>query len=277
MVVRFLVLWLLTTSPFFAQQRILLFANGYLGPDKDQIPRNNGVTSIPQSYWYAYDDTLIHRLKPMKTLYVSGHHPMSTSSHRTQWRFGLSWLFTKVLWFRCKSGFGLNMRPNPEGFQIRVNNGKTCGQNLLHFVRDSLPKIHSGDTLDIVCHSMGYAYVLGILHEVDTIFHLGKILIISPESPQTMGYDWNRFEEVWQYGSNLGEKKADFIVFQDGIAPQGPVKNLDQLLPGKGGRVFLPKKTVHGKTPRGTVWSHHLSKFQWFYTVRPGDYGYFTR
>jgi hypothetical protein len=253
-------------------QRVLLFANGYLGPDKDKIPRNNGVTMKPQGYWYSYDDTLVKRFHPTAAIYVSGHHPMSTSMHRTKARFGASWLISKFLWVRSKKGFGLNTRPNPEGFNIRFENGKICGQNLLKLLNDSLPNIGRNDTLDIVCHSMGYAYVLGILTQVDTLFHLGKILILSPESPQQMGYDWNRFEEVWQYGSNLGEKKADLIVFQDGIAPQAPVKNLEQLLPGKGGRVFVPKSAA-----RGTVSSHHLSKFDWFFDIRPGDYGYFTR
>ena len=112
-------------------QRVLLFANGYLGPDKDKIPRNNGVTMKPQGYWYSYDDTLVKRFHPTAALYVSGHHPMSTSMHRSKARFAASWLISKCLWVRSKKGFGLNTRPNPEGFNIRFENGKICGQNLL--------------------------------------------------------------------------------------------------------------------------------------------------
>ena len=45
----------------YSQQHILVFSNGYLGPKKDNIPRDNGVTSKRQSYWYDYDDTIINR------------------------------------------------------------------------------------------------------------------------------------------------------------------------------------------------------------------------
>ena len=286
-------LWILLLLCSFQghSQRVLLFANGYLGPKEDKTPRNNGINLHPNrswyeyndstiqsfqplgslpGYWYCYDDTLIKRFKPKVALYVSGHHPISTSTHRSKLCYGLSWLFTKILFIRSKNGFGLNKRPNPMGFNLRYENGKICGRNMLRFLKDSLPSVGERDTLDIVCHSMGYAYTLGILTQIDTRFHLGKILILSPESPRQMGYDWNRFDEVWQYGSNLGEKKADLIVFQDGIAPQAAVKNLDQLLPGKGGRLFVPKTA-----PRGSYYSHHLSKFDWFLSIRPGDYGYF--
>ena len=145
-------------------------------------------------------------------------------------------------------------------------------ENFLQFAKDSLKSNPRKDTLDIVCHSMGYAYMLGFLTQVDSIYNLGKILIIAPETPDFMGYDWNKFQEVWQYGSNLGEKKADVICMQDGIAPQGPVKNLENLAKEKGGRVFVPKHAS-----RGFIFSHHLNWFDWFYTIHPGDYGFFTR
>lgn len=271
---------LLCCTCMHAQHRIMVFANGYLGPDKDKIPRNNGATFKAQSYWYAYDDTILNRFKRDVPVYISGHHPMSTSTHRTKLRFGLSWIGSKLIWFRSKKGVFLNKRYNPEGFLTRFNNGKICAKHFLELVRDSLGTVSKLDTIDIVCHSMGYAYVLGLLSQVDSLFTLGKMLIIAPESPGFMGYDWNQFAQVWQYGSNLGSEKPDILCFQDGIAPQGPVKDIEKLKPGKGGRVYLPrsydfmgKKT---KTARGTVWSHHLSKFQWFYGIRPGDYGYFA-
>lgn len=272
MVNKLLFLLLCSSISIHAQQHVLIFANGYLGPKKDHIPRDNGVTTKEQSYWYNYDDTIINRFAPTTPIYISGHHPLKTSPHRSIFRFSCSYIFTRFVWFRSKRGFGLNTKPNPEGFLTRYENGKICGQNFLQFAKDSLKSNPRNDTIDIVCHSMGYAYILGFLTQVDSIYNLGKILIIAPETPDFMGYDWNKFQEVWQYGSNLGEKKADVICMQDGIAPQGPVKNLENLARGKGGRVFVPKYAS-----RGFIFSHHLNWFDWFYTVHPGDYGFFKR
>jgi hypothetical protein len=272
MVNKLLFLFLCSTISIHAQEHILIFANGYLGPKKDHIPRENGVTTKEQSYWYNYDDTIINRFAPTTPIYISGHHPLKTSPHRSKFRFACSYVFTRFVWFRSKRGFGLNTKQNPEGFLTRYENGKICGQNFLQFAKDSLKSNPRKDTLDIVCHSMGYAYMLGFLTQVDSIYNLGKILIIAPETPDFMGYDWNKFQEVWQYGSNLGEKKADVICMQDGIAPQGPVKNLETLAKEKGGRVFVPKHAS-----RGFIFSHHLNWFDWFYTIHPGDYGFFTR
>lgn len=269
---RIFLLVILFTGSFYSQQHILVFANGYLGPKEDKIPRDNGVSLTRQSYWYEYDDTIINRFNPITPVYISGHHPLSTSPHRSKFRFACSYAFTRFIWFRCKNGFGLNTKPNPKGFLTRYENGKICGQNFIRFAADTFSTDPRKDTLDIVCHSMGYAYILGFLSQVDTIYNLGKILIISPETPNYMGYDWNRFQEVWQYGSNLGTEKPDAVCFQDGIAPQADLKNFDHLAPGKGGRVFVPKHT-----PRGFVFSHHLNWFDWFYSIDPGEYGYFTR
>lgn len=263
------ILW---ASLGYTQQHILVFANGYLGPKKDKVPRDNGVTVKPQSYWYGYDDTIINRFLPVRPVYISGHHPLNTSPHRSKFRFAGSYVVSRFVWFRSKHGFGLNTKPNPEGFLTRYENGKICGKNFLQFAKDSLKSDPRKDTLNIVCHSMGYAYILGFLTQVDSLYNLGKILIIAPETPGFMGYDWNKFQEVWQYGSNLGNKKADVICMQDGIAPQGPVKNIENLAHGKGGRVFVPKNAN-----RGFIYSHHLNWFDWFYSIHPGDYGFFTR
>jgi len=221
----------------------------------------------PSGYWFDYDDTIIARFQPVTALYIDGHHPVSTSSHHTKWKCYRSYLLSRFGWLGRRS-WTLNHVPNETGFMTRYENGKRCG---LRFVNQY---IHSSvkDTLDIVCHSMGYAYALGFLDVVDEYTILGKMLILAPEGAQMMGYDWNLFEEVWQYGSNRLEHKADATCWQDGIAPQYPVKGIDQLKPGKGGRLFIPK---HGK--KGFIRSHHLSYWQWFFTIKPGDYGYFGR
>jgi hypothetical protein len=276
---RFLFFILLHYFCGFSQQKILIFANGYLGPCYDKIERNNQISSSPHTllghdshgYWYAYDDMIINRFKPVTSLYISGHHSLRTSPHRGKFTFACSYLITRFFLFRSKKGLGLNRKPNPEGFMTRFNNGKICGQNFLQYAKDSIHSDRTKDTLHIVCHSMGYSYILGFLTQVDSIYNLGKILIIAPESPSLLGYDWNRFQEVWQYGSNLGTTKPDWVCFQDGIAPQAPIRHLETLEKQKGGRVFTPKNAK-----RGFIRSHHLKYFEWFESIKPGDYGYFA-
>jgi hypothetical protein len=221
----------------------------------------------PSGYWFDYDDTLIARFHPVTALYIDGHHPISTSSHRTKWKSFRSYFVTRFGWLGRRE-WPFNVSPNVEGFMTRVKNGEICGEN---FVREYLQPLRM-DTLDMVCHSMGYAYMLGFLKAVEGKVIPGKILILAPESPGLMGYQWTHFMEVWQYGSNRLMPDADVTCRQDGIAPQAPVKGIEQLAPGKGGRLFIPKS---GK--KGYVRSHHLSFWQWFYTIKPGDYGYFTR
>ena len=130
-------------------------------------------------------------------------------------------------------------------------------------------------TVDFVNHSMGYAYTLGILEVVQPYIKLGKFLAIAPESGGLQGADWNQFEEVWQYGSNMGTPKGDVIYYQDGIAPQTPIKGIENLNPNKGGRVFIPKEWSRFK--QGFLKSHHLNWFQWFFLIKPTDRGYFKR
>jgi hypothetical protein len=231
MKIRILFVSFLLGSWCISQHRLLVFSNGYISPFKDNIPRNNGVTQKSQGYWYGYDDTICKRFQPIIPIYISGHHPLRTSVHRYKFRFIGSCILTKFVWFQDEKGFALNHAYNPIGFMIRYGNGELCGRNFVQFVKDSLKSNPKNDTLDIVCHSMGYAYTLGFLNAVDTFFTLGKLLILSPESPGFLGYDWNRFMEVWQYGSNLGEKNSDIICLQDGIAPQGPVKGIEKLNP----------------------------------------------
>ena len=262
------------SSLAYTQQRYLIFSNGYRGLDIDHDITTNEVYTMspsgkysPSGYWFDYDDTLIARFQPVVPLYIDGHHSISTSSHRTKWKSIRSYFITRFGWVGRRQ-WPFNDTPNEAGFMKRVENGKICGQN---FIREYL-KPEMKDTLDMVCHSMGYAYMLGFLSEVKSKVIPGKILILAPEGPGIMGCEWNEFMEVWQYGSNRLEPKADVTCLQDGIAPQGPVKGIEQLAPGKGGRLFIPKG---GK--KGFIRSHHLSYWQWFYTIKCGDYGYFTR
>lgn len=261
----------LTTA---AQKRYLVFANGYRGLHLDSITTSNEIYTVspaggmsPAGYWFDIDDTLISRFQPCTPLYIDGHHPVATSMHRTKGRSMWSWFVTRFGWIG-HSNWGFNDEPNEEGFQIRYENGKRCGERFLgDYIYSYMP-----DTLDVVCHSMGYAYALGFLEVVKPQVVLGKILIMAPESPGVRGMDWSKFQEVWQYGSDRFEKRADVTCRQDGIAPQCAVVGIEKLEPGKGGRLFIPKGAK-----KGFIRSHHLSYWDWFYGIRKGDRGWFGK
>jgi hypothetical protein len=263
----------LITITLSAQQRYLVFSNGYRGLHLDTMTTSNDIYTVspvggmsPTGYWFDFDDTLITRFQPCTPLYIDGHHPVATSMHRTKGRSMWSWLVTRFGWVG-RSNWGFNDEPNEEGFQIRFENGKRCGER---FVSGIAPQMQ--DTIDMVCHSMGYSYALGFLDAVSPYVVLGKILILAPESPGIRGTDWNKFQEVWQYGSDRFEKGADITCRQDGIAPQCAVVGIDQLNQEKGGRLFIPKGAK-----KGFIRSHHLSYWDWFYDIKKGDRGWFGR
>jgi hypothetical protein len=267
-----LVMIVLCASNLSAQKRFLVFSNGYRGMNLDSMTTSNEIYTTspaggmsPAGYWFDMDDTLISRFQPSATYYIDGHHPVATSMHRTLGRSYWSWLVTRFGWVGHLN-WGFNDRPNPQGFQCRFDNGVRCGERFLNY------HMTAGDTVDIVCHSMGYAYALGFMKAIESHVVWGKILILAPESPGVMGYDWNRFEEVWQYGSDRFEKGADVTCRQDGIAPQCPVVGIEKLDPGSGGRLFIPKGAR-----KGFIRSHHLSYWEWFYDIKRGDRGWFGR
>jgi hypothetical protein len=95
--------------------------------------------------------------------------------------------------------------------------------------------------IDIVAHSMGYAYAQGMIDELKE--HLaegvifGRFYILMPENPcSATTFDKSLFEEVWQYGSH---ETADKLWEQDGVAPQCAVPGLSFGAPkdGKYGRI----------------------------------------
>lgn len=270
----FLLCFSLLTFALAAQQRYLVFSNGYRGLHLDSMTTSNDVFTVspaggmsPAGYWFDIDDTLIARFQPCTALYIDGHHPVSTSMHRTKGRSFWSWFITRFGWLG-RSNWGFNDEPNEEGFRVRYDNGMRCGERFI----DAYWNSYRPDTVDIVCHSMGYAYALGFIEAVEPYVVLGKILIMAPESPGLRGMNWNKFQEVWQYGSDRFEKGADVTCRQDGIAPQCAVAGIEQLAKNKGGRLFVPKGAK-----KGFIRSHHLSYWDWFYDIKKGDWGWFGR
>ncbi len=119
---------------------------------------------------------------------------------------------------------------------------------------------------------MGYAYALGVVDILKGKVPLGRLYIIAPENAEAGDINLNDFEEVWQYGSNLGESNADPLHQQDGVAPQTAVKGLKDIekLPlGKRGRAFIPKGE-----PKGFLQSHSVGNYKWIFTRDKKDNGY---
>lgn len=269
-------LFSLAQENFYAkksEKHILIFINGYRGPKFNKLAVDNTMyTKDPTGYWYKYDDTIINRFNPIQTLYFSAHHPISSSVHKTKFNVAASYLFSRFCWISRKSSWVLNNNYNSEGFELRFSNGMIAGQKVLDYLEKNF--LDTSIKIDIISHSMGYAYSLGLIAQIKDSVRFGKMLAISPESAGFQGADWSLFDKVWQYGCNMGEKESDVIFYQDGITPQESLKELDKLSKDKGGRIYPPLSWP--KKNKGFNRSHHLRWFDWFYTIKNGDRGFFN-
>jgi hypothetical protein len=252
-------------------KRVLIFINGYRHYKYEKNETDNLVTSKDRyHYWYKLDDRFIDTLKPSKFYYLDASMSVKTSNHRSFIRFAKSWYLSDHLLNRKKGGqkfHRLNQKRNPEGFNYRKNKGRVGGKTL-----EMLLSSQVKDTLDIVCHSMGYAYALGIIETLSDKVVLGNIYILSPENASQDGTDWSRFLQVWQYGSNLDQVNPDPLWEQDGIAPQCQVKGLyfDQ----HHGRAFLPKEWPK----KNFIDSHMPYNYDWIFDrIKKGEPGFIGR
>jgi hypothetical protein len=252
-------------------KRVLIFINGYRHYKDEKNETDNLVTSKDRyHYWYKLDDRFIDTLKPSQYYYLDGSMSVKTSNHRSFIRFAKSWYLSNHLLNRKKGKqkFNrLNQQPNPEGFIYRKNKGRIGGKTLEMLLSNQVK-----DTLDIVCHSMGYAYALGIIESLTDKLVFGNIYILSPENASQDGADWSKFLQVWQYGSNLDQPNPDPLWEQDGIAPQCKVKGLyfDQ----NHGRAFMPR--IWPK--KNFIDSHMPYNYDWIFDrIKKGESGYIER
>ncbi len=252
-------------------KRVLIFINGYRHYKDEHNETDNLVTSKDRyHYWYELDDRFIDTLKPTDYYYLDASMSVKTSNHRSFIRFAKSWYLSNHLINRKKGGLNfnrLNQKPNEKGFNYRREKGRIGGKTLQMALHTKVK-----DTLDIVCHSMGYAYALGIIDELSDKVVLGDIYILSPENAGQGGTDWSKFLQVWQYGSNLDQSNPDPVWEQDGIAPQTQVKGLyfDQ----NHGRAFMPKIWPN----KDFINSHMPKNYDWiFERIKKGEPGYIGR
>ena len=257
-----------TTSLFHNEQRKpqrhVLMINGYRGHHKENDHSDHLLTSWDKyHYWYRVNDTFQSFLKH-KVYYLDASMSLKTTNHRSALRFGWSYFRTQYPIFKeyaKDKKLRFNLTPNVPGFYERKTLGKISGKVVrLTFLSD-LNSTGVKDTVDLVCHSMGYAYMLGVLEELKSDVVLGKCFILAPENASVEGYKWSDFEEVWQIGSDLDQPVFDPIWMQDGIAPQVQVKGLEQIVGVKGGRIFFPENY----TPKNFKDSHMMYNYDWIF------------
>ncbi len=280
-------------------KRILVFVNGYrptsLGAsfeDNFNDIKNKGL-EYPNSFnqifeydrydywhpWNTMDDLFKNRVNPSQVFYADGHFSVTTSNHRTLINFSKlsatypkrcvnpkkhQCYFQKSLnnkMFGSKRSSTYSMLPtkaNKKGFRERFAGGKIAGRNLLQQLNE-MPNFSENDTLFIVAHSMGYAYSLGMVEELRGKIQFGSYYILSPENAASGEVKPTEWQQIWQFGSRLGDKFQDAPCLQDGVAPQSKAKGL----PNKN-HIFIPEKNYKSK---GFFNSHFVGYYGWIFEL----------
>ncbi|MNU86931.1 hypothetical protein D3C71_767050 [compost metagenome] len=256
-------------------KRYLVFVNGYRGPKFDkQESRNEVYMNDRTNYWFKIDDRFIQRLHPDTSFYLDASFPVRTSNHYSKLKFGWSYIRsvnTNPSKKIAKKYSRLNQKSNPKGFDYRYQKGVIAGKAFLNQIQNTPKSYLVKDTIDFVCHSMGYAYTLGLIETIRDQVVLGKIYMLAPENGGYRGLDWNLFEEAWQYGSNLGQTTADPLCYQDGVAPQTAIYGIDSLKSACVGRVFTPQNWPN----KHFVHSHMVYSYDWIFDrIQKGQAGY---
>ncbi len=233
-----------------------------------------------KQYWSSgsFSDRMIHLLKPKYITYMAGHDDVGTSNHRSIGKFAtslLSSLSASNLLNACyhrSSCVYLNTETNTNGFIQRRNNGFERGKDFVSEIKSKCSRTQSGileDTLDVVCHSMGFAHALGIVDAVKQSMQndlkgltLGRFYIFAPENACSGEVNPNEWKEIWQYGSSE-EALKNHPWLQDGVAPQCAVKNIGNR------RIFIPSGYQH----QGFLESHSIGNYGWVFELGEGSKG----
>lgn len=286
-------------------KRILLFVNGYrptsLGRTFEENfadIQQNGLefpnsmnrifTEDRYNYWHPWkqiDDLFKQQINPGEVFYADGHHSVATSNHRNIINFStLSKTYpkrcedsTNHVCYKMKANgfpyFGkrevntysqLATKANVKGFKTRMNSGRIAGRNLYQILNE-LPNQSKNDTLYIVAHSMGFAYAQGIVNQLRGSIHFGGYYIIAPENAKSGTVQLSEWNEVWQYGSNLGVIHQDAPCLQDGVAPQSRVNGLP-----KENCLYIPAAKY---TSKGFFDSHFIGWYTWIFDIPPTEKG----
>lgn len=147
----------------------------------------------------------------------------------------------------------LNTTPNKSGFDARMYNGRVAGALFVDYLRKL--GVAASDTLDVVCHSMGFAYAQGLLEEIkrsNLDISLGGYYIIAPENACSGTVNPSEWAEIWQYGTDENNTPK---WLQDGVAPQCPIMGIPDSK-----RAYIPEDA-----PQGFVESHLIKNFEWIF------------
>jgi hypothetical protein len=240
-------------------------------------------TPVPydsKEYWgNDFVDNFVTRLQPKKITYMAGHDNIGTSNHKIAANFllslstsiGAKYDFLHSYCYQNPECVILSNKPNIPGFNQRRNNGKMRGWDYVNQIKAECIRGSDGlvqDTVDIVCHSMGFAHALGIIDILKDAMKnelkgltLGRFYIIAPENACSGEVNIKEWEEVWQYGS---DEENDPVWMQDGVAPQCPIGKIGDR------RAYIPSTAK-----RGFLESHKITNYEWIFTViKEGDKGY---
>ena len=281
-------------------KRILVFVNGYRPvsvsntlEDNLKDIQKNGM-EYPNSknvlhdfdrhqYWTPWNEInslFINRINPTEIWYADGHHSVATSNFKSVVNFSaISSVYptpcknlkkhtckrTKIAGNKTVGTYSLlATKPNLAGFMKRRKSGRIAGTNLKMLLNE-IPNYSENDTLFIVCHSMGYAYSLGMIQELRGKINFGGFYLLAPENAgvgKTFSKEW---EEIWQYGANFEPKHRNAPCLQDGVAVQVKAKGINSA-----NRVFFPKEKEH---QMGFFKSHFVGYYTWIFDIPQGKKG----
>lgn len=240
-----------------ARPGIIVFVNGYrmampVANIIREFKRNDEVTTFDvNDYWNDIDDQFKTRLKDQFSFYADGDAPTLTAKNnmgfearKTHGRKAAQSLMRKLSAIKFAPSGITTLDASKFGMSAALSNQNTAKK---------IP-------IDIVCHSMGYAYALGMIEELTASgYWVDRLYAIAAENP-TLGYTPNYLDVANQYGSGPDDPWYQ----QDRIAPQGKI-------PGISERAFIPEGV-----PKGPYDSHSIANYGWIFKIKQDAQGYIS-
>lgn len=233
---------------------IVIFVNGFrlAFPVENvirEIRRDDQVVSYDvNDYWGDIDDKFQTRLGDQFSFYADGDAPAITAKNALG--------FEARKQHGRKAGFSLISQINQinrSPIKDRAGRKMIWGENgdLDLYDPKTIP-------IDIVCHSMGFAYALGMAEILqESGYNPERIYALAPENPGA-GAIPGFISESAQYGSGPDDPWYQ----QDWIAPQ-------ERIPGVDATIYIPPSV-----PKGPYASHSVANYGWIFNIRRGIQGY---
>lgn len=269
----------------------ILFVNGY-DPAKIADDTNEVFEYDKLDYWGTIDDQFATAINSKSHLiYADGDKDIDTSNHETTCNFvksltsvekklavvlntlgALGGNFTTAVAIECTTAVSkpyLNIAPNLGGFEKRKEAGKMAAKNFIDKLKNGTincsktikeGKMTVNGVVDIVAHSMGFAYSLGMIEVLQKEgIEIGNYYVLAPENACSGTLPSNIRNRTWQYGSDERTTNENPIEIQDGVAPQCAIKEIDPLK-----RIYIPIKQ---RKPEqlGFTQSHSVGNYEWIF------------